>query len=275
MTALACTLYLYAGAYANAASTTVTTAATAITQPLSDTECFFNWAEKRVPEMLTPHLSTQTADIIRYRGAYSSGVYLGVMGSSVLGMGGALGTKVVPLGEISSFLPTARAANCGETSNPVMVSPPQSTYGVQPSEIVAAHNALRTQVGVAGLTYSDTLAAAAQAWANELKTTNNCDMEHSNTDAGENLYWASAWSNGPAQDIKSADVVNAWAAEKANYIYSSNTCTANNGCGHYTQMVWKNTTSVGCGMAVCNSPKNQVWVCQYAPAGNYDGEKPY
>lgn len=161
---------------------------------------------------------------------------------------------------------------CGGAADAV-----QSTAsGVQPSDIVAAHNMWRAQVGVAGLTYSDTLAASAQVWANHLKTTNNCNMQHSTGGTvGENLYWASAWSNGAVQNVKSADVVNAWGGEKADYTYTTNTCAAGKVCGHYTQVVWKNTTSVGCGMAVCDSPKNQVWVCQYSPAGNYVGQKPY
>ncbi|MDO9190699.1 MAG: CAP domain-containing protein [Sulfurimicrobium sp.] len=45
-------------------------------------------------------------------------------------------------------------------------------------------------------------------------------------------------------------------------------------CGHYTQLVWKKTTAVGCGMAVCGS-RDQIWVCQYSPAGNWAGQKPY
>ena len=169
----------------------------------------------------------------------------------------------------------ALLAGCGGNASDAVAASTTIT-GVQPSEIIAAHNAWRSQVGVGALTYSDTLAASAQAWANQLKTSNNCDMKHSGASGvGENLYWASAWSNGPAQNVKSADVVNAWGAEKADYTYATNTCAAGKVCGHYTQVVWKSTTSVGCGMAVCDSPKNQVWVCQYAPAGNYVGQKPY
>ena len=44
-------------------------------------------------------------------------------------------------------------------------------------------------------------------------------------------------------------------------------------CGHYTQVVWANTLSVGCGVAVC--PTGTIVVCNYAPPGNYVGEKPY
>lgn len=147
--------------------------------------------------------------------------------------------------------------------------------GVNPSEMVAAHNIWRSEVGVGGVTYSETLAASAQAWADHLKATRNCSMQHSNGKEGENLYWGGAWSNGPAQDVKSKEVVDAWGSEKKDYTYSSNSCGAGKVCGHYTQVVWKNTTHVGCGMAVCDNPKNQVWVCQYLPAGNWVGQKPY
>ena len=32
---------------------------------------------------------------------------------------------------------------------------------------------------------------------------------------------------------------------------------------------------IGCGMAVCDDTKQQIWVCQYEPAGNWVGERPY
>jgi pathogenesis-related protein 1 len=145
---------------------------------------------------------------------------------------------------------------------------------VVPSEIVAAHNAVRAQVGVSPIAYSPQVAASAQAWAEHLKTTNNCQMIHSGGSNGENLYWAGAWSNGSAQDIHSADPVKTWAEEKKDYNAATNECAAGKVCGHYTQLVWKNSTQVGCGMAMCSN-NTQVWVCQYAPAGNWVGQKPY
>ncbi|MDD2776179.1 MAG: CAP domain-containing protein [Gallionella sp.] len=147
--------------------------------------------------------------------------------------------------------------------------------GVTPKEMVLAHNIWRAQVGVGGVTYSEELAASAQAWADHLKTTRNCSMQHSQGKEGENLYWAGAWSNGPAQDVMSKEVVDSWASEKKDYTYADNSCAAGKVCGHYTQVVWRDTTTVGCGMAMCDSPKNQVWVCQYLPAGNWVGQKPY
>ena len=42
--------------------------------------------------------------------------------------------------------------------------------------------------------------------------------------------------------------------------------------GHYTQLIWENTTRVGC--ALSNTGEDDVLVCRYAPAGNWDGESP-
>ncbi|PKY08802.1 PR-1-like protein [Aspergillus campestris IBT 28561] len=48
--------------------------------------------------------------------------------------------------------------------------------------------------------------------------------------------------------------------------------------GHFTQIVWKGTTHVGCSTVVCPSLGNvdgsdmPFTVCNYGPAGNFDGE---
>ncbi len=44
-------------------------------------------------------------------------------------------------------------------------------------------------------------------------------------------------------------------------------------CGHYTQIVWRGTTTLGC--AVARSSFREVWVCEYSPAGNIVGQRPY
>ncbi len=147
--------------------------------------------------------------------------------------------------------------------------------------ILAAHNKWRAEVGVARLNYSTELEVSAQAWANKLKKNNHCHMRHSSPDGkyGENLYWASAimWSDGrrEQQKIDPSEPVDSWGKERADFDYAANNCRPGKVCGHYTQMVWRDTQKVGCAYAVCEDSKEQIWVCQYQPAGNWVGEKPY
>ncbi len=138
--------------------------------------------------------------------------------------------------------------------------------------MTAAHNAARASVNppaptpIPPLTWSGTVAAVAQAHANK------CVFQHSNNQYGENIYATSGNGSPPG-------VVGSWVSEAADYNYASNTCNAT--CGHYTQVVWANSSLLGCGMTVCNqnSPFGggswEFWVCNYDPPGNYIGERPY
>lgn len=151
-----------------------------------------------------------------------------------------------------------------------------------PAAFMTAHNHWRAEVGVKEkLSYSPELAASSKAWANKLKQSNQCRMRHSEPEGryGENIYWASAlrWSDGrkELQKIIPKQVVDSWGSEKADYDYAKNSCKPGKMCGHYTQVVWRDTRKVGCAVAVCEDSQEQVWVCQYTPAGNWVGRKPY
>ena len=156
------------------------------------------------------------------------------------------------------------------------------------ADMLSAHNDWRSKVGSPALTWSNSLQTEAQNWANKLKA-KGCGMKHSTGTSGENLYWASAkksasskdaagnwiWNNS-LQTVSDKHVTDSWGDEQQWYDYASNQCSAPAGksCGHYTQVVWKDTKEVGCANAVCDD-FSQVWVCNYAPAGNYVGQKPY
>ncbi len=150
-----------------------------------------------------------------------------------------------------------------------------------PRDMVAAHNRWRTTVHVPPLTYSPKLAAYAQEWANHLRDDNGCRMQHSRPDGkyGENLYWGSAvqWSDGrrEVQKVSPKKVVDDWASERLDYDYKNNSCAQGKMCGHYTQVIWKTTTTVGCAVALCGDTREQIWVCRYQPPGNWIGKKPY
>ena len=169
------------------------------------------------------------------------------------------------------------------TTTPIVPLSPVSEPAAM-TGMLETHNEVRAAVAVMPLTWSSTMSSYAQEWANHLANENGCQMQHraaagmNTLGVGENLYWASpltSTNSPPAiQAITPTQVANAWANEKTDYNYDTNTCADNKICGHYTQIVWKNTTEVGCGMAVC--PDNgQIWVCNYNPPGNYIGQKPY
>ena len=59
--------------------------------------------------------------------------------------------------------------------------------------------------------------------------------------------------------------MDAWYGEIKNYNYNDPKLTSDS--GHFTQVVWKDSTEIGCGQATCGDKK--YYVCQYKPAGNY------
>ncbi|KAK7328038.1 hypothetical protein VNO77_22132 [Canavalia gladiata] len=135
-----------------------------------------------------------------------------------------------------------------------------------PADIVKAHNAARSQVGVPNLVWDERVAAFAQNYANQRK---DCRLIHSGGGGryGENI----AMSTG---DMSGIDAVKLWVDEKPNYDYYSNSCINGGMCLHYTQAVWKNTLRVGCGKVRCASGGTFIG-CNYDPPGNYIGQRPY
>jgi pathogenesis-related protein 1 len=140
--------------------------------------------------------------------------------------------------------------------------------------MTAAHNAARAAVmppanpAIPPLTWSSTVATSAQAWADK------CMFMHSGNQYGENIYAGAGMAATPQQ------VVDSWAGEAKDYDYATNSCS--DVCGHYTQVVWRGSTKLGCGVTNCttNSPfmgftNWQFWVCEYDPPGNFVGQKPY
>ncbi len=128
------------------------------------------------------------------------------------------------------------------------------------------HNAWRAEVGVPAVKWSDQLAVVADQWARTLNK-QSCAWKHSQNGYGENLF------RGTVGAYTAADAVDAWGSEKLDYNYAKNKCKPGKVCGHYTQMVWKGTTEVGCAKTICEG--YVVWVCNYDPPGNWVGQKPY
>jgi uncharacterized protein YkwD len=127
------------------------------------------------------------------------------------------------------------------------------------------HNDARRALGLRPLRWDPQVASYAQWYANQRR--GDCQLRHSNGPYGENLFWGSGVGWTPEQAVA------AWVAEKPQYNYYTNSC--NGMCGHYTQIVWKDSRRLGCAMVVCDGNKGTLVVCSYDPPGNYVGMRPY
>lgn len=162
----------------------------------------------------------------------------------------AIGTQTLVESESTA---TATATSSASASS--------SSSSASSSDIDAwltAHNTVRQQHGANNLTWSADVASTAQAYADQ------CNFEHSGTSYGENLAEASG-------DPDIASAVQLWADEASEYDTSNPTYS------HFTQMVWKSTTELGCGYAKCSNiyadyGGGVLYVCNYNPAGNVVGE---
>ncbi len=150
------------------------------------------------------------------------------------------------------------------------VDPVDPAYPDEIKDAFNRNNEIRAELySGSNLAWSTVIAQSAQKYANILAV--NGEFSHSHWEYGENLFAAS-------YSVNYTDAINSWYAEKSDYSYADNSCTPGAQCGHYTQLIWRNTTEFGCGSAIYEVGQYQGWeviVCQYNPPGNYIGQKPY
>ncbi len=127
--------------------------------------------------------------------------------------------------------------------------------------ILADHNKARKALNLPPLKWDCGLASMAQSWANAGKFRHRDDPS-----VGENLFV----SNNAAEPI--ASVVPDWLDEKPNYDAKTGECLPDSVCTHYSQIMWRETTLIGCGINRHLTDKWLVFVvCNYSPAGNTGG----
>jgi len=133
-------------------------------------------------------------------------------------------------------------------------------------EILAAHNRMRALHGVGPMKLSGRLNNIAQEWAQHLASTGRFEHSPSNKrpGAGENLAGNSAAING-------SRVVDMWYSEIKNYNFRRPGFSSTT--GHFTQVIWRGSTELGCGMSTFKGKRGMyIYVCNYSPAGNVQGQ---
>ncbi|MEZ4365074.1 MAG: CAP domain-containing protein [Kofleriaceae bacterium] len=164
-------------------------------------------------------------------------------------------TGPAPTGPAAGATPGVRVVG-----DDVGATGPDSAPAGEPAAILTAHNRYRAAHCVPPLAWSAELAAVAQRWANHLRDA-GCAFEHSGDKYGENL------AAGTTGYLGAESSVDMWYREIELYDFARGGFSMQT--GHFTQVVWRGTTQVGCGSAQCGGMT--TWVCNYDPPGNWEG----
>ncbi|ODQ82030.1 hypothetical protein BABINDRAFT_114500 [Babjeviella inositovora NRRL Y-12698] len=161
--------------------------------------------------------------------------------------------------------PTATAPSSPQTTTSTIATPATSSTSVSETSgtasadsddfaavILKAHNEKRALHGVPALTWDNTLADYAKNYADSTYKCNG-DLKHSGGKYGENL----------SAGYSTTGAVDAWYDEGANYNYNSE-----DDYDHFTQLIWKSTTKLGCAYIDCGGAWGRYIICEYDPHGN-------
>ncbi len=129
--------------------------------------------------------------------------------------------------------------------------------------ILAAHNRFRARHCAPPLTWSKELVAVSGKWARNLAA-HHCAFEH-NPDPrfGENLAYFR-----PPGALGQEQVAEEWYKEIEHYNFKRPGFSME--AGHFTQLVWVGTQRIGCASVECGG--GELWVCNYDPPGNMEGD---
>eukprot|EP01119_Soliformovum_irregulare_P002620 TRINITY_DN12868_c0_g1_i1.p2 TRINITY_DN12868_c0_g1~~TRINITY_DN12868_c0_g1_i1.p2 ORF type:complete len:406 (-),score=105.37 TRINITY_DN12868_c0_g1_i1:52-1269(-) len=143
------------------------------------------------------------------------------------------------------------------------------------TQILNLHNSARKCAGLKPLIWETALETTAQNWANRCnfahnsgRTTDYKNNRGSLSSVGENIAMG-----GPASSYGMERLFTLWWNEKKDYTCGTPVGQNYAVVGHYTQIMWDDTSALGCGVAVCSG--SNFLTCNYATAGNYMGRLPY
>ena len=138
------------------------------------------------------------------------------------------------------------------------------------ARLLAAQNRERAAVGVPPLAWDPLLARDARGYGAVLSAIGQLQHSPKESRPGqrENLWMGTTNAYSPEQ------MVSTWSNEKRFFrpgIFPAVSTTGNwLDVSHYTTMIWRTTTRVGC--AVYQAPQWEYLVCRYSPPGNIDGK---
>ena len=158
---------------------------------------------------------------------------------------------------------------CATASSGMTASSPRG-LAQAPARLLAVHNLERSRVQAPPLQWDPFLASAAAAYGPQLARTGRLvhSPRASRPGQRENLW------KGPRGIYSPEQMVAGWIAERAMFrpgVFPHVSTTGNwSDVSHYTQLIWKGTTRVGC--AIHPAGNWEYLICRYSPPGNIDGK---
>lgn len=213
-----------------------------------------------------------------------------------------LTTLSAPVTSADHPSPKTPAENSFTESKPTGTVTASLLTGADKHAFLKAHNDARKALNLPPLEWSDDIARFSLQW---IKHNHNAyfdaaaadkpiPMQHRPHDGefkqryGENLAW---WMSTGEIDPRASKAVTIWLSEKPDfdklnkakpYVVGDERSQTESDkqppvVGHYTQIVWKNTTKVGAARWTFKSKDRTVVfiVANYDPPGNFLGQKPY
>lgn len=172
---------------------------------------------------------------------------------------------------------TTSVATSSATSTTAAATAAPSAASSYQESILHYHNLHRSDHSASGLTWSDDLAGAANTLATRCEYGHDTSIVSASGDYGQNIAY------GYDADLVGEKVISEMMyTDEAPYFASlygeaDPDMTNFEKWGHFTQIVWKATTQVGCATVSCSDLKNvggpaPYTVCNYGSPGNYAGE---
>jgi hypothetical protein len=129
-------------------------------------------------------------------------------------------------------------------------------------------------VPVTPLAWDANLASTALAWASTCTLGHNPGRATTGfTSVGETIWGTTL----PYSTALPSQAVAAWVAEKSLYTYAKVNSSNVASTARYSQIIWQNTSKVGCARATCPSAPSfkTILVCNYGNSGNFLDQYPY
>ena len=172
-------------------------------------------------------------------------------------------------------------AACTQAPTPARVVEPATSDAPAPrgaellrSAMLEGHNRARAEIGVPPLAWDDALTRSARAYAQEMARTGR--FAHARQPQGPDREGENLWT-GTRSAYRYDEMVGHWVAEGRDFVNNPTPAFSRTGrwrdVSHYTQIIWRGTSRVGC--ATASNARDDFLVCRYSPPGNVVGQRAY